>query len=569
MGRWVELAALPFVLLFVAAVHYVPHMPGLEPADAASALGELGTRVGAVLGGHDNPFPIHVDEHYYIAQGAAVDREGKVQYDEPYSGAAQKADLLSIGGLQVERGFVVLTAQLHQLTGIAFPALFRFLPMAWAAVIAMTLWAALRPAPGALPAAALVAILPTTVHFLGVGFLVPSAFNLAWIPATIYVVSRARGPGRLVATALLLTASFLMHLTVGVIVLTGALLTALVHRGTRADRLAMLGAILLPLLWLVPPLLDDAVHSVAMVNTLPFEASVFTRPGLALFALAAVGAFEAWSSKEERTAGRVLSALCFALAVLLAGSIHLGHHSDATYTRAVHAFFLTLAALAGLGLAAAALQASAGLAWLAQMRRQLPVAANPAPREGDLGLAVGGAPTPPPAPPRDDDGDTPPPSTGALQPARGPAPTPLGGEAPRGPRAGRALLTGVAGAVLFILAVSPALAAQLATPYYQVYDQTSWKQVEGFAHSGAGPQDTFLSDPWQAPVLSALTGAHPHTVLYPGAAPAFQEDWDEYLGTHGASAEWLKAHHIGYVIAPVAPNAPSEQVGPGVYRVLP
>lgn len=494
--------ALPLVLAFVVAVHSLPHLPGADPPTSPlDAFVKLGQRATGAFQGHDDPYPIHVDEHYHMAQAAQIDRQGTLQYDAPYTGAPQHTDLFSIGGLRSERGFEVLVAQLHQLTGASFPLLFRFLPALWAGVLAATVWAALRPAPGALASAAFVAILPTTVHFLGVGFLVPSAFALAWIPAVIVATMHARGPSRMAATTLLITGAFLLHLSLGVVVLATAVLCAALQPGSRMDRLAAVATALLPLLWILPPLYQDAVAAVSSPNGLPFEASVFRTPGIAIFTLAAIGAFGAWYRRTAATVPhRVASVLLVLLAASMAGSIRLGHHNDGTYTRLVHAFFLTVAILAGLG--AASLVGFFAQRWA----------------RGEGGRAA-------------------------------------------------AWLKGGAVVVLAAAALAQPVAAHMKDPYYRVFDGQAWAAAGAFAASGAGPNDVFLGHPWQAPVLNALTGAKPWTVLYPGSPPVHGDDWDSYLSTSGASSSWLKQRGITYVVSPIPPNAPHQDLAPGVFRI--
>lgn len=125
-----------------------------------------------------------------------------------------------------------------------------------------------------------------------------------------------------------------------------------------------------------------------------------------------------------------------------------------------------------------------------------------------------------------------------------------------------------AGAALLVaLALVPAVAAEVAEPYYHVHDDASWAAGRTLIASGAKPGDVFLSEPWRAMMYNAMTGATPYTVLHPGTQPARAADWQFYLTSGGASAAWLHERHVKYVVSTVVPKAPHTDLGDGVYRI--
>lgn len=342
---WALLAVLPFVFV----VHSLPHLPGAAVESAWSAPGELASRGADLATGRDTPYPVHVDELYHLAQAAAVLRTGEVEYPEPYTGKLTQLDLFSLGGVRSERGFHISLAQTALLTGASLPTLFHFLPALWATYLALLVWATLRPAPGAAVAAAFTALLPTTVRFLGAGFLVPSAFALPWVLATLAVALRGRGPGRFFALLLLITGAFLAHIVLGTLSLAAGLLAALLQPGRWLDRAALAVSVALPLLWLYPAMHKDALRAVATEHGLPFQPSVFLTMGVPLLVLAVIGAFlAAWRRGGTVTPHRVFLALAVGMATSMALSLRLGHHNEATYSRLIPTFFLTLAGLGSL-----------------------------------------------------------------------------------------------------------------------------------------------------------------------------------------------------------------------------
>lgn len=499
-----EASAAVVALALVAAAVYVPHAPaaGDEPGNPYLA---LASRVGgAVFGASGDPYPLHADEHIHLARMAALERSGRIQFADPYTGTPPDGDLLSVGGLRQERGFATAIVQLHLLTGAPLPTLFHYLPAIWGAFLALALGLTLRPAPGAWASAALVAIVHTSARFMGPSFLVPSAFGLPWIVGVVAVAARGGGPARLAGLLFLVTGAFLMHIVDGTLAMVAGLLCAVLMAAPLARRLALAGAVLLPLLWVWPSAGTDFVAAVSARDVLPFERHYLLVPGIAVFALAAGGTFAAWFRRDGPAGAalvphRALSVLALGLLGSMAVSVAVGHRNEATYARLFHLLFVTLAALAGLGAAAAARTA----ARLLKRTAWRPAAA------------------------------------------------------------------GAGTAAILLLALAHPLQAHLDEPYYRIFNDTSWQTARGLAAAGMGPDDTFLSHPWEAPVYNAFTGARPHTVLLPGAAPVRGQDYLDYLATGGSDAQWFADRGIGWAIGTPPPGAPHTELGPGIYRLDP
>ncbi|MHB1261327.1 MAG: hypothetical protein ACYC2H_06390 [Thermoplasmatota archaeon] len=490
------------VLPFLVVAHSLPHLPGARAETPFDVVHGMASRGKAYLLGNDVPYPVHVDEHFHIARFAQIERTGDVRIDDPYTGEPEAGSLFSVSGMRSERGWQVAMVQFHQLTGVSFPTMAHFLPALWAGYLGLCMWALLRPAPGALAAAAFTVILPTTLRFLGVGFLVPSAFALPWILAVIAVCAWGRGGGRLVALASLITGGFFMHLVPGTVALVAGLVTAVLRPGTWLQRAGLVGAILLPLVWIAPAIAADAEAAVASEHDLPFVATVFLGAGTIVLLLAVAGA--AWAFLRpgpESVAPRVFLVLALLACVSLAWSIAADHRNEATYSRLVPAFFLCLAGLAGTGV-------GMGLALL----RRIPVRPALAVPVAACGIVVAG------------------------------------------------LLSGAA--------LLPPLQLHFVEPYYRVFDDRAWAAATAFEASEAGPDDVFLSHPWRAPVLNALTGAKPWTALLPGGPPERGGDFEFYVASGGADAAWFKERGITYVVVPLEPNAPHVEVAVGVYRIL-
>jgi hypothetical protein len=517
-GAAAKVAAVALAFGGVWLVHSLPHLPGDEAGEdpgppglerelrnAAKAPAVLG-RIGVGLSGEEYPYPIHVDEHYHLSRQAAVERQGRVAILDPYTGQPQAAPLFSIQGFRDERGFDVAMVQAHQLNGLSLYAQARLAPAVEAVVLAAVLYAALWPAPGALASAALVTLIPTSVRFLGPGFLVPSAFALPWVVAALHVSLRGSGGRRLAALALLETAGFFLHLVVGTLVLATAAVASLARPGRLVDRVTLAAVCFLPLLWIGPLVTGEVALAVGLENELPFQPAVLYSGALAAIVAALVGAgLAAVRPDPALSPHRVLLALGAGVAASLLLSVRTGHHSDATYSRLIPTYFVCIAALAGLAIGVAADAASRR--WLGSPR---------------------------------------------LRPRRD---------------AWRPLVAPGLCAAFALVVAAPAIGGHLSEPYYRVMDDPSWADARILVEAGATEGDVLLSHPWRAPVYNALTGAHVHAFLMPGNPPAGQADWDRYLRSGGANETWLRERSIDYVIAPVAPRAEHLHLGGNVYRI--
>lgn len=496
---WLRRTGLLLALVLVAVVQYLPHMPGDEADSPADAVTELANRTGAAARGDDYPYPIHVDEHVHMALSAQAARQQDPFFDDPYTGRPHGADPLDVRGNVRERGFWVGLAQVHQLTDVEYGSLFRLLPALWAAGLGALVYFLVRPGPGAVASAAAVAALPTSVLFMGPGFLVPIAFGMSWVVATALVASRARGAAQVLGLMALITGAFFIHLTAGGAAIVTGLVATLARPGRLADRLGLAAASLVPLAWILPAIRDQAVDNLNIVPNHPVARSFFGSMGWPLVLLAIAGVLFVLHRQRAATTGpRIMAGVMSAALVSILVSLAIDHRSLATYYRPAHVLFLGLAVLAGTS--AGHLGRWAAEAW----------------------------------------------------------------EDPHWRRPAFAVAVPV---LLMAFALPFAIEDRVDETYYRVHDARTWQAGAGFAASGAGPDDVFLTNPWHAPVYNAWTGATPHTVLRPGSPAELREDWNHYLATNGSTPEWLEARGIDYVIAPVAPNATHETVARDVYRL--
>ena len=139
----------------------------------------------------DYLYPLHIDEWWHYGDAQSLIEAGGMPYPDPfYSGVPLSPD--------EELGFHLFLAEFKLITGASWLGLVRFLPGIIFALLAFLAYAFGKRKGVGLGAAFLVALIPTTVRFLGPSFLVPVALGLTFIPVTLLTLQRLmfdlRGP---------------------------------------------------------------------------------------------------------------------------------------------------------------------------------------------------------------------------------------------------------------------------------------------------------------------------------------------------------------------------------------
>ncbi len=507
--RVLEVVAVVLAVGFVMGVTFIPHLDTQSRSDVEEGnpwVVLAGTTYDWVRGDWEGyRFPVHVDEHVHWVHASAIQREDTRAYAHPYTGAEQVREEFELRG-DVHYGiFHTGLAQAQELTGVSWVSVFQFLPAFWAGLIAVLVWGALRPWPGAPLAAALTGLMPTTVRFLGPGFLVPIAFGLAWVGALLVLLPRMGESVRVALLALLLVFSaFFVHIIAGVVAL-GLLLAALPFAAARWEgagaraRLAgiTVGAVL-PMVWLYEAFFDEILAEVQRVGSLPLDVTVWAHMGVFFLVAWVVGlGLVAYRSPDRGRlplrAASLLSVVLFGL--LLANFVWLGPRL-ATYDRFHQPFLLVAAVPVAFVLFEASRAVARGVVWGVGWARE---------RWG--GEAVRGL-------------------DGAL----------------RG-----FVVVGVVG-VLFVGLASPALSAALNEPYYRVIDEEDWERFVWVEENVGEEYEVFLAHPWKAPILTAMTGMQPYAWLSPGSPPVNGEAFVAYLQGTGNDTAWLVEREVSVVV---------------------
>lgn len=239
------------------------------------------------------PSPVHMDEYVHWGYSEAILDARSVYFRDPFSGAHSDGAIDSVrfqDNLH-ERGFQALLAVWIDALGVEHEMVVVVAPPIIAVILALGLYSIGAIWGAALPTAACAALIPTSLRYLGPGFLVPIAAALPFLLLALFLLFR-RGHARTwVALAFVAGALWTIHFAVAAVVPGIILLFALAsaREPARAAALAVLG--LLPLLAAAPLLTmrfkpDPSPLPPELGNALIFGPLLFVLAGLGVARLA-------------------------------------------------------------------------------------------------------------------------------------------------------------------------------------------------------------------------------------------------------------------------------------------
>lgn len=295
-------------------------------------------------------FPVHLDEYYHWGMFTAMQRSGSLSFDDPFSGSRGE---FSFASSLHERGFHAFWAVIQEATGLDWVLVFLLAPTAVATFLGLAVFALARRWGAGSLAALWVAAIPTTLRFLGPGFLVPIAFALPLVVVGLFAIFHLRGTGSLLVFSLLAAALWPIH-AMGALALLLAGGIFAVERLVRSPRVAIgwLVAALLPFLAAWPyyaPLLVAPLQEA----TLPAALDVIRAAGAGVFLFGAAGfaLFSTARDTEHRAAAGALGLVTVALLLVVIHRAETGRDLLRLYDRSVLALFLLITIGAGVGMA--------------------------------------------------------------------------------------------------------------------------------------------------------------------------------------------------------------------------
>lgn len=295
-------------------------------------------------------FPVHLDEHYHWGLSTAIQRTGELAFDDPFSGAGGE---FSVRSTLHERGFHAYWAVLQEATGIDWLLLFALAPTAIALYLGLALFVLVRRWGAGSSAALWVAAIPTSLRFLGPGFLVPIAFALPLVVAGMFALFHLRGAASILCFSLIAAALWPIH-AMGAIALVavGAVYAASVVARAPLVALGWVVAAMVPFLaaW---PYYSPLFFAPLDPAELPASIEVVRAGGPWLFVFAALGVLLLALSRRpgQRKVAVTLAAVALPLLAVLVFRVETGRDVLRLYDRSVLVLFVILAIAAGAGTA--------------------------------------------------------------------------------------------------------------------------------------------------------------------------------------------------------------------------
>lgn len=512
---------LALALVFVALVTYLPHLATQDLDSSNSPWERLAVAYGGWLDGSrdDYEYPVHADETMHWARMAEMQRSDTLRHPDPYTGHVERDSPQSLRGLVHEKGFYVAFAGFQEVTGTGWMDLIRLAPTAMAMVTASLVYVALRPWPAAPLAAALVALVPTTPRFLGIGFFVPIGIGLAWVACALVLLRDAgRSRGAMALLVLVAAWAFFVHLIIGFAVVLVTLVALPFLRLGGRHRLVFLAAgMLLPVAWFLDAFQPDVIQEAERGAFLPFDFTIFDQLGVPFLVVYVFGAALLLHRPPEGRHQLPLLAATLASIVALAfivTNIGFGLGRYALYDRWHQPFTLFATVPVAYGVSWLFFAArNAARTWGAshpELFRRAPLWAGP------MAIAFG------------------------------------------------MMVAGLAGGAV----ATQGVGEHLSEPFYYVLDDRDWRMFQAAAKL-PDEYEVFLAHPWKAPIFTAMTGLQPHAWLQPGRPPINGDDYGAYMDGRFEDGAWLVSRDISLVLIADRPvDDPAFGPGPGGSSVL-
>lgn len=168
------------LVLILALVGFVVHEPHLD-----------------LFTGQRYDYPVHMDEYVHWGYAQAIIQDGSINFRNPFTG--DSGGEFSLENHLHERGYQAYLGVFQSVTGIPWLTLFEWGPVAIGIFLALAVYIIAKPWDAGLESALLVACIPTTLRFLGPGFMVPIVFSLPLVAVGLHALYHTRTGGGLVA----------------------------------------------------------------------------------------------------------------------------------------------------------------------------------------------------------------------------------------------------------------------------------------------------------------------------------------------------------------------------------
>ena len=171
-------------------------------------------------------YPVHVDEWMHYTYSNAVTAQDTVEFDDPFTG---KELPFTPGHMIHERGYHTFIGTWQEISGIPWIWLFIIFPSLTFCFIILAVYIFAQRKGYGLEAALLTMLVPTTLTFLGPGFVVPIAFSLIFLPISLWLIHNFKDKKAYFILAVIFCSLIIIHergcAAIGMAVIATSLLT--------------------------------------------------------------------------------------------------------------------------------------------------------------------------------------------------------------------------------------------------------------------------------------------------------------------------------------------------------
>lgn len=324
----------------------------------------------------DYSYPLHTDEWTHFVEARTIVAEGRIPFFDPVTGQDRSDPVTeeTRSSPHFEVGYHLFLAEFQLLTGLPWLDIFRYLPSAVFALVALGAYIFGNRRGFGFEAALFASLVPTTVRFLGPAFAVPVALGLFFVPLVLFLVSNYwASKGLPLVLLLLLSFLFIAHVPTAVfagliIAVYGLFQTfrrALTRGAVRRRALAHLATVLavvalssLPLLAYNNWLVGEAAAEPLPQELLVAPGGIIPRLGYVPYPLFVLGLV--LLARSVRRTDRTLLVIAVLVATYAFVHYQFGVGNAALYSRSI--LYLSLLVLLIAGLATAGVRR-----WLARL----------------------------------------------------------------------------------------------------------------------------------------------------------------------------------------------------------
>lgn len=296
-------------------------------------------------------YPVHIDEWVHMAYSEAMLTADSTTFTDPFFGRTT----LGLSS-NLEAGFHLFLSTLQQISGLSWPAIFRYFPSIIFSITVLSVYVLARRQGFGLEAAFFASLLPTTVGILGPAFLVPVSLGLLFTPLSLFIAYNCRTVWSYIILFIFTSFLLLAHAPSAICIVI--ILIPFILFNLKKNFMHCLGitlAMVIPFLAPFPWIFDLLLPTIKQLFTIPLSLSLYTEisPVIRLYgylpiAIGILGVFSLSLRGGGKNYSLVFGLLALLVMLVLSFTFHYG--IPIMYVRGLMFMLLMISIVAGAGL---------------------------------------------------------------------------------------------------------------------------------------------------------------------------------------------------------------------------